>query len=131
MILPVLDEAEALPGVLSAFPSGYSPLVVDNGSNDASAVVAMDGQRYGVFLSHNSLDKPAVERIARELKRAGLEPWLDTWCLTKGGRWHRGFRVAGTGLQLCMHLTGIRLLDLLSRGLRPELPIPAQDPYRA
>lgn len=40
MILPVLDEAEALPLVLAAFPSGYEPLVVDNGSSDGSAQIA-------------------------------------------------------------------------------------------
>jgi glycosyltransferase involved in cell wall biosynthesis len=40
VILPVLNEAEAIPGVLSAFPSGYVPLVVDNGSTDDSAAVA-------------------------------------------------------------------------------------------
>jgi glycosyltransferase involved in cell wall biosynthesis len=40
VILPVLDEAEALPGVLSAFPPGFSPLVVDNGSSDGSAAIA-------------------------------------------------------------------------------------------
>jgi glycosyltransferase involved in cell wall biosynthesis len=40
VILPVLDEAEALPLVLGAFPSGYEPLVVDNGSHDGSAEVA-------------------------------------------------------------------------------------------
>ncbi len=40
VILPVLDEAEALPSVLGAFPPGFAPLVVDNGSKDGSAVVA-------------------------------------------------------------------------------------------
>ncbi len=40
MILPVLNEADALPLVLGAFPSGYEPLVVDNGSDDGSAAVA-------------------------------------------------------------------------------------------
>jgi glycosyltransferase involved in cell wall biosynthesis len=40
VILPVLDEAQALPLVLAAFPSGYEPLVVDNGSTDGSADVA-------------------------------------------------------------------------------------------
>jgi glycosyltransferase involved in cell wall biosynthesis len=40
VILPVLDEVEALPTVLAAFPSGYEPLVVDNGSTDRSADVA-------------------------------------------------------------------------------------------
>jgi glycosyltransferase involved in cell wall biosynthesis len=45
VILPVLDEAEALPSVLSAFPPGYAPLVVDNGSVDGSGEIA---QRLGV-----------------------------------------------------------------------------------
>jgi glycosyltransferase involved in cell wall biosynthesis len=40
VILPVLDEATALPGVLARIPAGYRPLVVDNGSTDGSAGVA-------------------------------------------------------------------------------------------
>ncbi len=40
VILPVLDEAQALPGVLSSIPDGFSPLVVDNGSSDGSGSVA-------------------------------------------------------------------------------------------
>ena len=40
VILPVLDEAEALPWVLGRIPAGYEPLVVDNGSRDGSAAIA-------------------------------------------------------------------------------------------
>ncbi len=40
VILPVLDEAGALPWVLGRFPAGFRPLVVDNGSSDGSAAVA-------------------------------------------------------------------------------------------
>lgn len=40
VILPCLDEAEALPTVLRAMPPGYRALVVDNGSTDGSAGVA-------------------------------------------------------------------------------------------
>ena len=40
MILPVLNEAEALPWVLGRMPAGMSPLVVDNGSSDGSADIA-------------------------------------------------------------------------------------------
>jgi glycosyltransferase involved in cell wall biosynthesis len=40
VILPVLDEAQALPVVLAAFPDGYEPLIVDNGSTDGSAQIA-------------------------------------------------------------------------------------------
>ncbi|MEO7198093.1 MAG: glycosyltransferase, partial [Solirubrobacterales bacterium] len=40
VVLPVLDEASAIPGVLAAFPAGYRPVVVDNGSSDGSAAIA-------------------------------------------------------------------------------------------
>jgi glycosyltransferase involved in cell wall biosynthesis len=40
VILPVLDEAGALPWVLGRMPAGYRPIVVDNGSTDGSAEVA-------------------------------------------------------------------------------------------
>jgi hypothetical protein len=54
--------------------------------------------RLDVFLSHSSRDKPTVERIARALKEAGIEPWFDAWHLTPGGDWQaeiaRGIRAA-------------------------------------
>jgi glycosyltransferase involved in cell wall biosynthesis len=40
VILPVLDERDALPWVLERIPAGYEPIVVDNGSTDGSAAVA-------------------------------------------------------------------------------------------
>ena len=40
VILPVLDEAEALPWVMGRMPRGYRPLVVDNGSLDGSPELA-------------------------------------------------------------------------------------------
>ena len=40
IILPCLDEAEALPAVLAALPTGWPVLVVDNGSTDGTADVA-------------------------------------------------------------------------------------------
>jgi glycosyltransferase involved in cell wall biosynthesis len=42
IILPCLDEAEALPAVLTALPTGWPVLVVDNGSTDATAEVASE-----------------------------------------------------------------------------------------
>lgn len=40
VILPCLDEAAALPWVLSRMPPGYRPIVADNASTDGSAQVA-------------------------------------------------------------------------------------------
>ena len=40
VVLPVLNEAEALPWVLDRMPAGYTPIVVDNGSTDGSGAIA-------------------------------------------------------------------------------------------
>jgi glycosyltransferase involved in cell wall biosynthesis len=40
VVLPCLNEAASLPGVLAALPDGYRPLVVDNNSTDGTAEVA-------------------------------------------------------------------------------------------
>ena len=40
VVLPCLDEADALPWVLSRLPEGYRAIVVDNGSTDGSGALA-------------------------------------------------------------------------------------------
>ncbi len=42
LVLPVLDEAGAIPTVLARVPVGYRPIVVDNGSVDGSAGIARE-----------------------------------------------------------------------------------------
>ncbi|MES9608069.1 glycosyltransferase, partial [Actinomadura sp. NPDC000929] len=42
VVLPCLNEAEALPWVLDRMPDGFRALVVDNASTDDSARVAAD-----------------------------------------------------------------------------------------
>ncbi|MCZ0988003.1 glycosyltransferase family 2 protein [Streptomyces diastatochromogenes] len=42
VVLPCLNEAEALPWVLARIPAGWRALVVDNGSTDGSADLARD-----------------------------------------------------------------------------------------
>ena len=53
--------------------------------------------RFDVFLSHVSADKPLVEELARRLTRENLKPWLDKWNLIPGTAWQpeieRIFRV--------------------------------------
>lgn len=40
VVLPVLDEAGAIPWVLGRMSAGYNPIVADNGSSDDSAEIA-------------------------------------------------------------------------------------------
>ena len=42
VVIPCRNEAGSLPGVLAAIPTGYLSLVVDNGSDDATADVARE-----------------------------------------------------------------------------------------
>jgi glycosyltransferase involved in cell wall biosynthesis len=49
VVLPCLDEAAALPWVLSRMPPGYRPIVADNGSTDGSPEVAA---RHGARVVH-------------------------------------------------------------------------------
>jgi glycosyltransferase involved in cell wall biosynthesis len=43
VVLPVLDEAAAIPLVLASIPTNWNVIVVDNGSTDGSAAVARAG----------------------------------------------------------------------------------------
>lgn len=49
VVLPCLDEAEALPAVLGALPAGCTALVVDNGSTDGTPDIA---RRLGARVVH-------------------------------------------------------------------------------
>jgi len=43
VVIPVLNEAGALPDLLAAMPAGFTAIVVDNGSDDGSAAIAAAG----------------------------------------------------------------------------------------
>lgn len=53
VVLPVLDEAEALPWVLGRMPQGLRSIVVDNGSRDGSGAIARS-------LGATVVDEPVV-----------------------------------------------------------------------
>lgn len=63
-------------------------------------------QSFSVFLSHNSREKPTVERIAAKLKREGLEPWLDKWCLTPAGDWQDELAMGLRASETCAVFVG-------------------------
>lgn len=37
-----------------------------------------------LFLSHNSVDKPFVKKLARDLKKLGVTVWVDEWEIQVG-----------------------------------------------
>lgn len=37
-----------------------------------------------IFLCHSSIDKPFVEKLAKDLKRLGIQPWVDKWEIKVG-----------------------------------------------
>jgi glycosyltransferase involved in cell wall biosynthesis len=51
VVLPCLNEAQALPWILERMPAGYRAIVVDNGSTDGSADLA---RRLGAHVVHES-----------------------------------------------------------------------------
>lgn len=52
VILPALDEADAIAPVLRGLPAGFEPIVVDNGSTDATAAIAAS---HGATVVHEPL----------------------------------------------------------------------------
>jgi glycosyltransferase involved in cell wall biosynthesis len=82
VILPCLDEAQALPGVLRALPDGFRAVVVDNGSRDGSGeVAAAHGARvlherrpgYGAAV-HTGLEGATTEIVAFLDADGSLDP---------------------------------------------------------
>lgn len=69
VVLPCLDEAAALPGVLAALPPGYRAIVVDNGSTDGSPEVAA---HHGALVVHEPR-KGYGAAVHTGLERAGTE----------------------------------------------------------
>jgi glycosyltransferase involved in cell wall biosynthesis len=64
VVLPCLNEAAALPRVLSRIPDGYRAIVADNGSTDESAAVAA---------AHGAVVVPVRQRGFGAAAHGGLE----------------------------------------------------------
>ena len=46
-----------------------------------------EATHFHTFLSYNSMDRVAVEQLAQQLHRKGIDLWLDTWNLIPGNPW--------------------------------------------
>jgi hypothetical protein len=61
---------------------------------------------FDVFLSHNSLDKPAVEELGKLLKGRGISVWLDAWELVPGRPWQEALEEVITTTRSAAVLVG-------------------------
>jgi len=137
VILPVLDEAEAIPWVLGRMPSGYRPIVVDNGSTDGSAelaaslgatVVTEARKGFGAacwsglvaatedlvcFMDcDGSLDPADLEMVADPVLSGGADLCMGTR-VAEPGAWPLHARLANRALALELRRrAGLRLRDL-------------------
>lgn len=137
VVLPVLDEAPAIPGVLNRMPPGFDPIVVDNGSADGSADLArrlgarvIEEPRRGFgaachaglsaataevvcFMDcDGSLDPRALPQIAAPVTNAAAELVLGER-RPEPGAWPIHARLANRAVTALLQArTGIKLRDL-------------------
>ena len=137
VVLPCLDEAAALPYILSRMPDGYRAVVVDNGSTDGSARLAAD---LGALVVHEpkrgfgsachaglraatapvvcfcdcdgSLDPAQLPRVAGPVLDGDADLVLGRRRPTTAGAWPPHARVANWVLARRLRRTGIAVRDL-------------------
>ena len=138
VVLPCLDEAGALPWVLSRLPAGYRAVVADNGSTDGSAEIAADlgatvvhvPQRGFGAAAHagleaatsdvvcfcdadGSMDPAQLPLVADPVRSGDADLVLGRRRPTSRGAWPVHARVANTALGVMLRRrTGLSLHDL-------------------
>ncbi|WP_405940091.1 glycosyltransferase family 2 protein [Streptomyces sp. NBC_00726] len=149
IVLPCLDEAAALPGVLARVPRGWRAIVVDNGSTDGSADVA---RALGATVVHEprrgfgsachagllasaaefvcfcdcdgSLDPALLAGFVRRVADGECDLLLGRRRPRERGAWPLHARAGNAALSRMLHRrTGLRLRDLgpLRAGRRADL----------
>lgn len=138
LILPCLNEAEALPWVLDRVPEGWRAIVVDNGSTDGSADIA---RQRGALVVHEfqrgfgaachagllaaeadlvcfcdcdaSLDPGLLHLVADPVRDGEADLVLARRRPTTRGAWPLHARAGNLALsQMVRRRTGVRLHDL-------------------
>ncbi|MEU1072124.1 glycosyltransferase family 2 protein [Streptomyces sp. NPDC005878] len=138
VVLPCLDEAEALPWVLARIPEGWRAVVVDNGSTDGSAelaralgaTVVREARRgfgaachagllaaraeYVCFCDcDGSLDPGLLAPFVREVAAGDADLVLGRRRPTARGAWPPHARAGNLALsRMLRRRTGLRLHDL-------------------
>lgn len=138
IVLPCLNEAEALPWVLKRIPAGWRAVVVDNGSTDGSAAVArahgatvVNEERRGFGAACHAgllaaraefvafcdcdatLDPGALPRVSAPVRAGSADLVLARRRPVQRGAWPVHARVGNRALsQMVRRRTGVRLNDL-------------------
>ena len=148
VVLPCLDEADALPWVLRRMPEWARPLVVDNGSTDGSPSIARDlgarvvtvAQRGYGAACHAGLSAASAPLVAvmdcdatldpQDLRRLldvhAEHPWRPHLVVgrrvpTSRGAWPWHLRLANRAVARRVNLrTGLRLADVGPMRLAPR-----------
>jgi glycosyltransferase involved in cell wall biosynthesis len=137
VVLPCLNEAAALPGVLTAFPPGYRAVVVDNGSTDGSAEVA---SRFGAHVvrettpgygaavhagllaatseivavldADGSLDPAELPQMVRQVRSGAADLVLGRRVPSGRGVWPWHARVGNAALAALLRHRGLPVRDI-------------------
>jgi glycosyltransferase involved in cell wall biosynthesis len=137
VVLPCLDEAAALPGVLAALPPGYRALVVDNGSTDGSPEVAaahgarvvLESQRgYGaavhagveaatssivcVIDADGSLDPGTLPRLVAAVRDGGADLAVGRRIPVSAAAWPIHARLGNAVLAALLRRKGLPVRDI-------------------
>lgn len=61
---------------------------------------------FDVFLCHNNEDKSEIHRIADDLRKQGIKPWLDEWEIQPGTVWQKALEEQITSIKSCAIFVG-------------------------
>ncbi|HEX3588485.1 MAG TPA: glycosyltransferase family 2 protein [Pseudonocardiaceae bacterium] len=137
VVLPCLNEAAALPGVLAALPPGYRAIVVDNGSTDGSAEIALRSGAHvvreatpgygaavhagllaatseivGVLDADGSLDPAALPRMVRQVRSGSADLVIGRRVPTGRGAWPWHARAGNAALAAVLRHHGLPVRDI-------------------
>lgn len=137
IVLPCLNEAAALPGVLGSLPRGYRAVVVDNGSNDGSpdiaaahgALVVREARRgYGaavhtgietatseivcVLDADGSLDPNALPELVRHVRDGAADLAMGRRVPVGAGAWPWHARAGNAVLAAMLRRKGLPVRDI-------------------
>ena len=116
-------------GQVSALLKQQKEAEADLEKNLATEAAALAFERQLAAQLADQYNKVQAERAAIDAQVGAAGPAIQRR-RHQGGRRQRRVRMAGAELRPQLHEPAVRMLELLPRGLRAQLPVPAQDPHR-